>query len=109
MAIRRTACYLGVAILLGLPQMLIGQSVPNRRPIPYPVVPSREFQLAIENGTRTETGEPGPAYWQQSTDYELRATLDPEENFPDTDRTKNVWTRDWLRFSTVVIGCRTAL
>ena len=78
MTIRRTACYLGVAILLSLPQMLIGQSAPNRRPIPYPVVPSQEFQLAIENGTRTETGEPGPAYWQQWTDYELRATLDPD-------------------------------
>ena len=38
-----------------------------------------EFQRAIENGTRTETGEPGPAYWQQWTDYELSATLDPDE------------------------------
>ena len=74
-----TASCVGAAILLSLPQMLVAQVTPVRRPIPYPVVPSLEFQLAIENGTRTETGEPGPAYWQQWTDYELSATLDPDE------------------------------
>ena len=79
MTIPRTASRVGAAILLCLPQMLAGQAAPLRRPIPYPVVPSLEFQLAVENGTRTETGEPGPAYWQQWTDYELSATLDPDE------------------------------
>ena len=79
MTILQTASRVGVAILLYLPQMLAAQTAPARRPIPYPVVPSLEFQLAIENGTRTETGEPGPAYWQQWTDYELSATLDPDE------------------------------
>lgn len=47
------------------------------RPRPYPVVESREFQRAVERGTRTRTGEPGPRYWQQWADYALRATLDP--------------------------------
>ncbi|MCH7890413.1 MAG: hypothetical protein IH921_02805, partial [Gemmatimonadetes bacterium] len=79
MTILRTAGRLGAAILLCMPQVLVAQSAPVRRPIPYPLVPSPEFQLAIENGTRTETGEPGPAYWQQWTDYELTATLDPDE------------------------------
>ena len=50
-----------------------------RRPIPYPVVPSRGFLEAVENGTRTTSGRPGPAYWQQWTDYELTATLRPAE------------------------------
>ncbi|MEJ2334519.1 MAG: M1 family metallopeptidase [Gemmatimonadales bacterium] len=50
-----------------------------RRPIPYPVVPSRGFIAAVEKGTRTTSGRPGPAYWQQWTDYELTATLRPEE------------------------------
>jgi hypothetical protein len=50
-----------------------------RRPIPYPVVPSRGFLEALENGTRTLSGLPGPAYWQQWTDYELTATLRPAE------------------------------
>ncbi len=49
------------------------------RPIPYPVVPPAQFQRAIENGTRTTTGEPGPSYWQQWTDYTLTARLLPEE------------------------------
>ncbi len=79
MTILRTASRVGAAILLCMPQVLVAQSAPLKRPIPYPVVPSPGFQLAIENGTRTETGEPGPAYWQQWTDYELSATLDPDE------------------------------
>ncbi|MEJ2239610.1 MAG: M1 family metallopeptidase [Gemmatimonadales bacterium] len=51
----------------------------SRRPIPYPVVPPADFRAAIEAGTRTPTGEPGPNYWQQWTDYTLRAKLLPEE------------------------------
>ena len=51
----------------------------TRRPIPYPVVPSRGFLEAVENGTRTTSGRPGPAYWQQWSDYELTATLRPAE------------------------------
>jgi hypothetical protein len=50
-----------------------------RRPIPYPVVPSRGFLKAVENGTRTTSGRPGPTYWQQWADYELTATLRPAE------------------------------
>lgn len=47
------------------------------RPIPYPVVPPVEFQRAVRRGTRTTTGIPGARYWQQWTDYTLRAVLDP--------------------------------
>ena len=75
----RTASRVGAAILLCMPQVLAAQASAVRRPIPYPVVPSPQFQRAIENGTRTETGEPGPAYWQQWTEYELSATLHPDE------------------------------
>ncbi|MBA3969860.1 MAG: M1 family metallopeptidase [Gemmatimonadetes bacterium] len=52
---------------------LMGQPA---RPIPYPVTPPENYQRAIERGTRTRTGEPGPRYWQQWTNYRLRATLD---------------------------------
>ncbi|MCZ6915434.1 MAG: M1 family metallopeptidase [Gemmatimonadetes bacterium] len=48
------------------------------RPIPHPVVPPAGFRQAIEAGTRTARGEPGPSYWQQWTDYRLRARLLPE-------------------------------
>ena len=59
------------------------QSMPEaneeRRPIPHPTVVSAEFQQALENGTRSPTGEPGPNYWQQSADYVINARLLPEE------------------------------
>ena len=51
----------------------------ERRPIPHPTVVSAEFQQALENGTRTPTGEPGANYWQQSADYVINARLLPEE------------------------------
>jgi hypothetical protein len=46
------------------------------RPIPYPLVPPVGFLSAMARGTRTETGEPGPAYWQQRADYRILANLD---------------------------------
>ena len=33
------------------------------------------FDTAIVRGTRTRTGEPGPAYWQQRAEYHLEAEL----------------------------------
>src|SRR5690606_27991701 len=30
--------------------------------------------------TRTETGHPGPAYWQQRVEYRIEAELDPENS-----------------------------
>ncbi len=48
------------------------------RPTPYPVPLAPEFRAAIEAGTRTERGEPGPSYWQQWAEYDIRARLDTE-------------------------------
>ncbi|NJD20861.1 MAG: M1 family metallopeptidase [Gemmatimonadetes bacterium] len=41
-------------------------------------VPHR-FLAAIEAGTRTRTGVPGPRYWQQRVSYQIRTRLHPEE------------------------------
>ena len=49
------------------------------RPVPYPVTYPRNYETAIQLGTRTTTGEPGPKYWQQWSDYRLTARLHPEE------------------------------
>lgn len=38
------------------------------------------IQKAIKNGTRTRSGEPGPAYWQNSSDYKLEVSLDTAKN-----------------------------
>lgn len=47
------------------------------RPIPGPVVPPPSFRSALERGTRSRTGAPGPNYWQVYTVYEMDARLDP--------------------------------
>ncbi len=47
------------------------------RPRPYPVQPPPAFQQALERGTRTETGHPGPNYWSQWARYDLQAEIDP--------------------------------
>jgi peptidase M1-like protein len=44
---------------------------------PYPVTETRGFVVAVERGTRTRTGSPGPRYWQQWARYRLAAELDP--------------------------------
>ena len=69
-------------LLLCLAATVAGSAFAQRtsttRPIPYPVVPSPEFQRAIGNGTRTNTGAPGSAYWQQWASYTIQTRLDPE-------------------------------
>lgn len=49
------------------------------RPIPYPVTPPADFLQAVQRGTRTLTGAPGPRYWQNWTDYRLRTRLYPDK------------------------------
>jgi hypothetical protein len=53
------------------------QTWEDKRPLPHPVVPPPEYQKAIEAGTRTATGAPGPNYWQQWTHYTIDVRLDP--------------------------------
>ena len=42
------------------------------------VQPASAFEKAVAGGTRTGTGNPGRAYWQQRVDYLIRAALDTE-------------------------------
>ncbi len=55
------------------------ESVVLTRPIPGPVVPPAYFRAALERGTRSPDGAPGPAYWQVASEYEIDARLDPVE------------------------------
>lgn len=50
----------------------------QERPRPYPVMPVPPFEDAVERGTRTWTGEPGPAYWTNSAVYDMEASVSPE-------------------------------
>lgn len=47
------------------------------RPIPEPVIPPPYFRAALERGTRSPDGSPGPAYWQVYSEYDIDARLDP--------------------------------
>jgi hypothetical protein len=50
----------------------------STRPLPLPIVYPSAFQRAIDKGTRTTTGSPGPRYWTQFANYRLNARLLPE-------------------------------
>lgn len=48
------------------------------RPYLRTIVPEEGYTAALRNNTRSQTGAPGPRYWQQRVRYSIQATLDPE-------------------------------
>ncbi len=48
-----------------------------RRPIPYPVFETPQFANAVEAGTRSRDGRPGPNYWTNYAFYDMDVTLSP--------------------------------
>ena len=50
---------------------------PPARPLPQRVVYPAGYRRAIENGTRTADGRPGPRYWQQWSEYDVAVRVDP--------------------------------
>lgn len=80
---RHIAVPLCVAALVAVgpetgPRSLAGQeTVTPPRPIPGPVVPPPFFRAALDQGTRSPDGSPGPNYWQVNSDYDIDARLDP--------------------------------
>lgn len=49
-----------------------------QRPNLGAVVPPMTFEQALQAGTRSATGAPGPRYWQNSASYRIHARLIPE-------------------------------
>ncbi len=47
-------------------------------PVFNPVQPPNGYVAALEAGTRTPDGRPGPNYWQQWVDYDIDVKIDPE-------------------------------
>ncbi|HEX8243745.1 MAG TPA: M1 family metallopeptidase, partial [Longimicrobium sp.] len=92
--------------LLALPSVLSAQQAagwPPQRPVPNPIEVPPGFTRAVQRGTRTTTGQPGPRYWQQWANYRIRASIDPaaktvtggesivyHNRSPDTLQTLNV-------------------
>ncbi len=50
-----------------------------QRVIPYPVEEPMDFLYAVEQGTRTLTGKPGPNYFTNTADYIINARLLPAD------------------------------
>jgi len=83
------------ALLLGVffaaPTAALAQdwlvSEPAPRPVPYPVIEEPGFAAAVEAGTRTRTGHPGPAYWMNTVRYRIDATLSPDTRMVRGDAT----------------------
>ncbi|HEX7069569.1 MAG TPA: hypothetical protein VF190_02135, partial [Rhodothermales bacterium] len=67
-------------VLTAIAVLPLAASAQPARPIPYPVDPPNFFKAAVAAGTRTNTGEPGAAYWQNEAAYEIEATLRPSEH-----------------------------
>lgn len=65
------------ALCAALPSVAQSPTPGARRPALRPVPVSAGFTRAVEAGTRTETGRPGPRYWQARVRYDIRAELDP--------------------------------
>jgi hypothetical protein len=89
-------CFFMIAALLTSSAV---QAQPTRFNI-NPVVPPNSFKAAVEKGTRTLDGRPGPTYWTQYARYHIRTSIDPatktlsgqvliryENRSPDTLRT----------------------
>ena len=64
------------ANLAGVAQTTHIEQVANR-PIPWEITPPGNYHLAVQQGTRSATGEPGLNYWVQETDYVLNARIFP--------------------------------
>jgi hypothetical protein len=55
------------------------ESLDLQRPIPYPVEEPWYFEQAVKEGTRTESGKPGPDYFTNYAKYKLNAELSPAD------------------------------
>jgi len=68
----------GFLVSCGILWCAAGAAAQVERPIPYPIPKDRAWERAVENGTRTETGAPGNAYWTSRATYKIKAELIPE-------------------------------
>ncbi len=79
MVVAALAAILGTGLL---PSPTVAQqAVPQplvARPVPGPVVPPLFFRRALQDGTRSPDGSPGPAYWENHALYDIDAELNPE-------------------------------
>ncbi|MCC5925429.1 MAG: M1 family metallopeptidase [Bacteroidetes bacterium] len=64
---------------LGLCGSVFSQVPQTERPFINPIELPAYYLQAVENGTRTNDGRPGPNYWQQFSDYTINALYHPDQ------------------------------
>ena len=76
MSVRRAAVGVLLAFAIGffIPFTASGQT---SRPLPHPIDPPPYYRLAEQQQMRTETGVPGPEYWQNHAAYDMDVVLSP--------------------------------
>lgn len=78
-ALMRVLC-VGGLLVTQITGQLEAQTPQTDRPLINPIPIPSYYQNAIDKGTRTAHGHPGPNYWIQSADYVINATLHPDHN-----------------------------
>jgi hypothetical protein len=72
-----TACApVAEPLVAPVPRGAAADTAPRPLVAPVPVTP--EFSAAIRRGTRSETGAPGPRYWQNRVRYSIDANVSPD-------------------------------
>ncbi|PQJ33929.1 hypothetical protein BSZ35_04290 [Salinibacter sp. 10B] len=71
---------LGCSVRPSLSQTQPAPSVSGTAPSPHAIYEDSAFTRAVQRGTRTRSGRPGPHYWQQYAHYTIEATLRPDAN-----------------------------
>ena len=69
-----------VIALVLMSTSVMAQLPSSERPFVNPIPIPQSFQTAIENGTRGADGLPGPNYWQQFAEYDIKTQLFPDDN-----------------------------
>jgi len=72
-----SALALCVASAQAQPALSSADTAIQQRPIPSPVTLPQSVERAVEEGTRTRSGRPGPDYWMNTAHYDLEASLNP--------------------------------
>ncbi len=72
--------YLNSSVLLSLCLWLFGIAAQAQQPNPDNQHLFDNFDYRQGNVYRTASGKPGPEYWQNTADYSLNATLNPENH-----------------------------
>lgn len=79
---------------------LLAILVPVQDTLPIPPA----YAAALEAGTRSRSGAPGPQYWQQGVSYRIRASLEPAEALVRAEETIRYTNRSPQTLSSIVIN-----